>query len=40
MTDSACHIAGRNLTRPEWDTYIGDLAPYHATCPEYPVATA
>ena len=29
MTDAACHIAGRNLSHPEWDTYIGDLAPYH-----------
>jgi WD40 repeat protein len=37
LTGAACHIAGRNLSRTEWDTYIGDLASYHATCPEYAV---
>jgi len=37
MTEAACHIAGRNLTHAEWDTYIGDLATYHATCSDYPV---
>ena len=37
LIDSACRIAGRNLSPTEWDTYIGDLAPYHATCPEYPL---
>ncbi len=31
--EAACRIAGRNLTRDEWSTYIGDLAPYHETCP-------
>jgi hypothetical protein len=40
LIDAACRIAGRNLSRTEWDTYIGDLAPYHATCPQYPVPTA
>ena len=34
--DAACRLAGRNLTHDEWDRYIGDLAPYAATCPEYP----
>jgi hypothetical protein len=34
--DAACQIAGRNLTRAEWDRYIGDLASYRATCPDYP----
>lgn len=29
---AACRLAGRNLTREEWNVYIGDLAPYHATC--------
>ena len=33
--DGACAIAGRNLTRTEWDQYIGDLASYRATCPQY-----
>lgn len=35
--EPACAIAGRNLTRAEWDQYIGDLAPYRATCPEYEI---
>jgi hypothetical protein len=34
--DSACQIAGRNLTRAEWDQYIGDLATYRHTCPAFP----
>jgi DNA-binding SARP family transcriptional activator/WD40 repeat protein len=38
--DAACQVAGRNLTREEWDRYIGDLAPYRATCPDHPVASA
>ncbi len=35
--DAACRVAGRNLTREEWATNIGDLAPYAATCPELPL---
>jgi len=35
--DAACQIAGRNLTHEEWNTYIGDLAPYSATCPSLPI---
>jgi predicted amidohydrolase len=31
--DRACRIANRNLTRAEWKQYIGDIAPYRATCP-------
>jgi WD40 repeat protein len=31
----ACKFAGRNLTPQEWKTDIGDLAPYHRTCPDY-----
>ena len=30
----ACQLAGRDLTRAEWDDHIGNLAPYHATCDE------
>ncbi len=30
---AACTLAGRSLTPEEWDTYIGDLAEYHETCP-------
>ena len=32
----ACRLAGRNLSRAEWQRYLGDL-PYQQTCPEYPV---
>jgi class 3 adenylate cyclase/WD40 repeat protein/energy-coupling factor transporter ATP-binding protein EcfA2 len=35
--DAACRVAGRNLTRAEWETNIGDLAPFGATCPEFPL---
>lgn len=34
---AACELAGRNLTRDEWATYVGDLADYRATCPDFPV---
>jgi hypothetical protein len=30
--DAACRLAGRNLTKAEWDTYLGTLGDYHATC--------
>jgi len=32
---AACAVAGRNLTKEEWATNIGDLAPYHRTCPQF-----
>lgn len=32
---AACRLAGRNLTRGEWQRYIGGLADYRATCDEY-----
>jgi class 3 adenylate cyclase/WD40 repeat protein/tRNA A-37 threonylcarbamoyl transferase component Bud32 len=35
--EGACQVAGRNLTRAEWATNIGELAPYAATCPEFPL---
>lgn len=34
LADAACHIAARNLTRSEWDAYLGDLGAYRATCPD------
>jgi hypothetical protein len=34
---AACQVASRDLTREEWNAYIGDLADYRATCPEFPV---
>jgi len=33
MAAAACVLAGRNLTRSEWNTYMGDLESYRATCP-------
>ena len=37
-TSAACRLAGRNLTRDEWETNIGDLSEYRPTCPQFPVA--
>ncbi|MGH2475505.1 MAG: hypothetical protein ACRDIL_09590, partial [Candidatus Limnocylindrales bacterium] len=34
LADAACRIAGRNLTRAEWDEHIGALAPYRELCPD------
>jgi WD40 repeat protein len=39
LVAAACTIAGRNLTREEWATYIGDLGDYAATCSDYPIPT-
>jgi hypothetical protein len=36
MAAAACKLAGRNLASSEWDTYLGDLASYRATCLEHP----
>jgi DNA-binding SARP family transcriptional activator/WD40 repeat protein len=36
--ENACAIAGRNLTRAEWDQYVGDLASYRPTCPQFDTA--
>ena len=36
--DTACSVAGRNLTRTEWGEYLGD-EPYRATCPRWPSPT-
>ncbi|CAG0931852.1 putative serine/threonine-protein kinase PkwA [Thermoflexales bacterium] len=33
----ACRTAGRNLSKEEWEYYVGiDLADYHRTCSEFP----
>jgi WD40 repeat protein len=34
--ERACAIAGRNLTREEWELYLPAGASYRATCPEWP----
>ena len=39
LADAACQLAGRNLTRTEWDSYVGGLREYRATCPEFPLDT-
>jgi hypothetical protein len=31
----ACHLAGRNLTRAEWNQYLPGQ-PYQTTCPQWP----
>jgi WD40 repeat protein len=35
--EAACELAGRNLTREEWATNVGELAPYGATCERFPI---
>jgi WD40 repeat protein len=35
---TACRIAGRNLTRAEWEQYFSGR-PYHVTCPQWPPGT-
>jgi WD40 repeat protein len=32
----ACAVAGRNLTREEWELYLPSGTPYRATCSEWP----
>lgn len=36
LADAACRVAGRNLTRAEWDEHIGALAPYRSCAPTVP----
>jgi WD40 repeat protein len=33
---TACRIAGRNLTQAEWSLYLPNGGPYRPTCPEFP----
>jgi WD40 repeat protein len=35
-TQIACRIAGRNLSRSEWEDYLGKDTPYRRTCAEWP----
>jgi len=32
----ACARANRNLSRQEWERFVGSSRPYHRTCPELP----
>jgi hypothetical protein len=36
LSEAACNSVGRNLTRAEWNQYVGDLLPYRAMCPNLP----
>lgn len=33
---SACSVVSRNLTRLEWETFVGAETPYRKSCPQYP----
>jgi WD40 repeat protein len=35
LAEAACQLAGRNLTRTEWATYLNDVGTYRRTCPDY-----
>ncbi|MGW9629107.1 nSTAND1 domain-containing NTPase [Agromyces sp. NPDC055520] len=32
QAEAACRVAGRDLTRDEWNAYLGDLGDYRSTC--------
>ena len=32
----ACRLAGRTLTRQEWETYLPNGGDYRRTCPQWP----
>jgi hypothetical protein len=36
LAAAACDLAGRSLTRSEWDAYLDDLGAYRTTCPDHP----
>lgn len=35
-SETACRLAGRNLTQQEWDTYLPNAGAYQRTCEEWP----
>ena len=35
----ACQIAGRNLTKTEWNQYVGSRTPYVTNCAQYPAGS-
>lgn len=32
LIETACRLAGRDLTEDEWPKYVGDSVPYRAAC--------
>lgn len=36
----ACSHTTRNLSQPEWNTYLGRDVPYYQTCPNLPIHTS
>ena len=36
MADILCDKTKRNMTKEEWDLYVGDDLTYETTCPNYP----
>jgi len=37
LIDETCKRMPRNLTHAEWNQYVGESIPYHATCPNLPI---
>lgn len=37
--ETACRLAGRNLTQKEWDTYLPNAGAYRKTCEEWPAGS-
>jgi hypothetical protein len=37
LITEACSRVTRNLTRAEWQQYIGDALPYQEVCPNFPL---
>jgi len=35
LQETACNIAGRNLTHEEWNQYVGSNISYEKTCPNF-----
>ncbi len=40
LIDFACSLMPRNLTRAEWEKYVGNVLPYQAVCPQLPIEPA
>jgi WD40 repeat protein len=38
LADRVCQLAGRNLTRSEWDRHMPEEIDYRKTCPQWPEA--